>query len=84
MYLLFVGSFSYFFLKVNSGSEFLPEQFELAILGLGLVSFANIMKKGIDEFNELNKVKDDFKKRGSINSEADNPISPAKVRQENS
>ena len=63
MYLLFIGSLAYFSFRLYSDSGLLLVPFEYFILGLGLISFANIMLKSIDEFEELNKLKDDFKKQ---------------------
>jgi hypothetical protein len=62
-----MGSLAYCSFRLYSDSGLLPVPFDYFILGLGLIGFANIMLKSIDEFEELNKLQDDFKKQGSIN-----------------
>jgi len=79
MYLLFSGSLVYCFLRVSFGFELLSEPFELAILGLGLVSFAKLMQR-----KEIKEFKNNTGKQGFINSGPGNPISPDKIRQESS
>lgn len=79
MYLLFTGSLVYLYYRVYFGAELLSVPFEYAAIGIGLISFAKIMKgKKIKEY------KNDRGRPESINFETDNPIPLNKIRRETS
>ena len=79
MGLLFSGSLVYCLLRISFEFELLSEPFELAVIGLGLVSFAKLIQK-----KEIKEYKKNSGKQGVINSRKRNPIFSDKMRQENS
>jgi hypothetical protein len=79
MYLLFVGSLTYCYCKLYLGSGLFPVPFEYFTIGLGLISFAKIIKgKKIKEF------KNDHRRQEFIISKTGNLTFLDKTRQENS
>jgi hypothetical protein len=76
LYFLFSGFLAYFYFKAYFGSVLLPVQFDFAIIGLGLISFAKIIKeKKVKEFEN------DHGRQESINSGTDNLIFFDKIKE---
>lgn len=79
MYLLFTGSLVYFYFRVYFGTEWLSVPFEYAAIGIGLISFAKIMKG-----KKIKESKNDRGRSESINFETDNPTFLDKIQRETS